>query len=138
MQSITKRSEQKYSPLSDNAVGQLLRKAWAAREQSAPPFAAQLRAASMQRKAPALAQPTVWVGAVFASLAVAVFMLWPRSPTIADDLALARSVSYQSIWHSQSDSLLVAAAPVSLRGGPALPRASDLPLPATVSVKELL
>ena len=138
MQSITKRSEQKYSPLSDKEVGQLLRKAWAAREQIAPPFAAQLRAASMQRKAPALAQPTVWVGAVFACLAVAVFMLWPRSPSLADDLALARSVSYQSVWHSQSDSLLVAAAPVSLRGGPALPRANDLPLPATVSVKELL
>jgi hypothetical protein len=45
-----------------------------------------------------------------------------RSPTLQDDIALARSVSFESVWHSPSDRLLAHAPSAVMRDMPDMPQ----------------
>ena len=62
-------------------------------------------------------------GAAVAAGALLALVIWPRpEPSLADDLTLAQSVSFEAVWSAPSDRLPGAISSTLLRGGPALPR----------------
>jgi hypothetical protein len=66
-------------------------------------------------------------GGAMAMLAALVVLLVSngRTPTLDEDLALARTVSYEAIWHSPSDRLTANTDSALLRELPAMPQAGE-------------
>lgn len=108
---------------------------------TAPDFAATLRAAEQrgwQRQRTRLTQRWVTAGATL-GLAVVALVSWRQlqEPTLADDLRLAQSLSYEDIWRSPSDALLAQASDPLLHATPDMPGAGD-PVFGTELSKEYL
>jgi hypothetical protein len=78
-------------------------------------------------------RPTQWrrytwaYGGAMALLAALVVLLVSnsRTPTLDEDLALARTLSYEAIWHSPSDRLTANTDSALLRELPAMPHAGE-------------
>lgn len=81
-----------------------------------------------------------WAVAVAGMAAIAVVTLLVMRttvPSLQDDLRLAQSLSYESVWRSPSDSLLAQSTATLLRDTPAMPRAGE-PQFSTPVAKEYL
>jgi len=67
-----------------------------------------------------------YVGAMAVLAALVVLLVTnTRTPTLDEDLALARTLSYEAIWHSPSDRLTANTESALLRDLPAMPQAGE-------------
>ncbi len=111
----------------DQAVAAAVRRVWSAQEPDTaqvPSFRLTWDAAA--RRGERRARPLRWSLAAVASVAaVAVVMLWSvrsHAPTLQEDIELARTVSFESVWHSPSDQLLAQAPTAVMRDMPDMPQ----------------
>jgi hypothetical protein len=102
---------------------------WASQEPRAvdvPGFRLLLDAAARQVAARRAAGPWRWSAVAVASVAAAAIAVWLtahlRTPTLQDDLALARTVSFESVWRSPSDRLLAKAPTAVMHDMPDMPQ----------------
>jgi hypothetical protein len=103
----------------------LVRSAHSAHEPDAvPAFSALLRRAGRPSRAARFGMPRLaWSAALLLGLLSSAWLarVELQRRTLADDLALARSVSYRAAWSSPTDRLRAPSDPLPLGEGPALP-----------------
>jgi hypothetical protein len=113
----------------DSAIALAAKCFWASQEPpaaSTPSFRLLFDAAARKLTTQPAASPWRWRAVAVASVAVAAIAALLatsfRSPTLQDDLALARTVSFESVWHSPSDRLLAHAPSVVMHDMPEMPQ----------------
>ncbi len=110
-----------------SAVTAAIRRLYASAEPNAtqrPSFRATLQAASHRgtHQSPRrLGWNVAMIGGIGAAALAILLVLWSREPTLQDDIQLASTVSYDDIWRSPSDHLLVQAVDPLLGSTPTMP-----------------
>jgi hypothetical protein len=126
---MTNSSQHSSSSASERALAEAARGVWASDEPDAtqvPSFRLTWDSAVRRAESPARSRSLRWGAAALASLAVvavaALLVARTHTPTLQEDLALARSVSYESVWRSPSDRLLAKAPAAVMRDMPDMPQ----------------